>query len=285
MSSQMIQAQENKKGSTLDFGLYLGGSNYWGDLTKDYQPLWNKTKIAGGLIARYNVGPYLTFRGTALYGRIEGADKYLDSDPARKRRNLSFKSDIVEFSIGAEWNIIGYENTRNTFGWSPYLFGSVAVFRFNPKAQFKYNAALHDAGLQSQDGDWIELQPLGTEGQETTTFNDKRRYALTQISIPLGIGSKWQLNDHWALGIDFGVRKTFTDYIDDVSTVYVDDAIVGGANGAMSVALKDRSMEVGQIKYENNESRGNAKNKDWYLLGGITLTYRILGGKQPCFNF
>jgi len=280
------QAVEKKKGSSLDFGLYLGGSNYWGDLTRDYQPLWSKTKLAGGLLCRYNVSPYITFKGSALYGQIQGSDKNYSYDLYRTRRNLSFKSDIVEFSAQIEWNILGYENTRTNYGWSPYLFGGVSVFRFNPKAQFNYISGLHDPSLQSQSGEWIELQPLGTEGQETTKFNDKRRYSLTQISIPLGIGSKWQLDDHWAIGVEFGVRKTFTDYLDDVSSIYVDDQIVGGASGPMAVALKDRSAELpNEIKFDNNDPRGNPKSKDWYLISGVTLTYRILGGRQPCFNF
>jgi len=281
-----------KKTTSLDFGLYLGGSNYMGEFTKGSMPLWNKTKVAGGLIARYNVGPYLTFKGTAVYGKIEGSDKNFASDPYRHRRNLSFKSDIVEFSIQAEWNILGYENTRTSYGWSPYLFAGVSVFRFNPKAQFNYVSGIHDPTLQSQNGDWIELQPLGTEGQETTKFNDKRRYSLTQVSIPLGVGAKWQLNDHWAFGIDFGMRKTFTDYLDDVSSIYVDNIIVGGASGPMAVALKDRSRELPEyssdptyLGFDNGDLRGNSKTKDWYMIGGLTLTYRIMGGRQPCFNF
>jgi hypothetical protein len=280
-----FMAFSQKKVSSLDFGPYLGGSNYMGEFTDGYMPLWNKTKFAGGLICRYNYGPYLTFKGTAIYGKIEGSDKNFASDAYRGRRNLSFKSDIVEFSVQGEWNIRGYEQTKASYGWSPYLFAGVSVFRFNPKAQFNYQSYMMDASLQAQDGDWIELQPLGTEGQETTKFNDKRRYSLTQLSVPLGVGAKWQLDDYWAFGFEFGVRKTFTDYLDDVSSIYVDNIIVGGASGPMAVALKDRSMEVGQTPFENGDVRGNAATKDWYVIGGLTLTYRIHGGRQPCFNF
>ncbi len=278
-------AFSQKKVSSLDFGPYLGGSNYMGEFTDGYMPLWNKTKFAGGLICRYNYGPYLTFKGTAIYGKIEGSDKNFASDPYRGRRNLSFKSDIVEFSVQGEWNILGYEQTKTSYGWSPYLFAGISVFRFNPKAQFKYQSYMMDPTLQAQDGDWIELQPLGTEGQETTKFNDKRRYSLTQLSVPVGVGAKWQLDDYWAFGFEFGMRKTFTDYLDDVSSIYVDNIIVGGASGPMAVALKDRSMEVGQAAFENGDSRGNSATKDWYVIGGLTLTYRIHGGRQPCFNF
>ena len=280
-----FMAFSQKKVSSLDFGPYLGGSNYMGEFTDGYMPLWNKTKFAGGLICRYNYGPYLTFKGTAIYGKIEGSDKNFASDAYRGRRNLSFKSDIVEFSVQGEWNIRGYELTKESYGWSPYLFAGVSVFRFNPKAQFNYQSYMMDASLQAQDGDWIELQPLGTEGQETTKFNDKRRYSLTQLSVPVGLGAKWQLDDYWAFGFEFGVRKTFTDYLDDVSSIYVDNIIVGGASGPMAVALKDRSMEVGQTPFENGDVRGNAATKDWYVIGGLTLTYRIHGGRQPCFNF
>jgi hypothetical protein len=280
-----FMAFSQKKVSSLDFGPYLGGSNYMGEFTDGYMPLWNKTKFAGGLICRYNYGPYLTFKGTAIYGKIEGSDKNFSSDPYRSRRNLSFKSDIVEFSVQGEWNIRGYEQTKTSYGWSPYLFAGVSVFRFNPKAQFHYQSYMMDPTLQAQDGDWIELQPLGTEGQETTKFNDKRRYSLTQLSIPVGVGAKWQLDDYWAFGFEFGIRKTFTDYLDDVSSIYVDNIIVGGASGPMAVALKDRSMEVGQTPFENGDARGNSATKDWYVIGGLTLTYRIHGGRQPCFNF
>lgn len=280
-----FMAFSQKKVSSLDFGPYLGGSNYMGEFTDGYMPLWNKTKFAGGLICRYNYGPYLTFKGTAIYGKIEGSDKNFASDAYRGRRNLSFKSDIVEFSVQGEWNIRGYEQTKASYGWSPYLFAGVSVFRFNPKAQFNYQSYMMDASLQAQDGDWIELQPLGTEGQETTKFNDKRRYSLTQLSVPVGLGAKWQLDDYWAFGFEFGVRKTFTDYLDDVSSIYVDNIIVGGASGPMAVALKDRSMEVGQTPFENGDVRGNSATKDWYVIGGLTLTYRIHGGRQPCFNF
>ena len=86
-----FMAFSQKKVSSLDFGPYLGRSNYMGEFTDGYMPLWNKTKFAGGLICRYNYGPYLTFKGTAIYGKIEGSDKNFASDAYRGRRNLSFK--------------------------------------------------------------------------------------------------------------------------------------------------------------------------------------------------
>jgi hypothetical protein len=99
------------------------------------------------------------------------------------------------------------------------------------------------------------------------------------------VGYKIQLSDQWTIGAEFGVRKTFTDYIDDVSTKYWDNQIVGGAGGYMAVALKDRAPELGLEPFLENTPRGNDKTKDWYMFGGIQVTYRIIGGKVNCFNF
>jgi hypothetical protein len=143
---------------------------------------------------------------------------------------------------------------------------------------------VHPAILKQFDGQWIELQPLGTEGQETTKYNDRKRYPLTQLCIPLGVGYKQQFDDVWAWGIETGVRVTFTDYLDDVSKDYVDDQIVGGNNGFLAAALKDRSAEKGFKKFDNGEPRGKQGN-DFYFFLNLTLTRKITGGKQVCFQF
>lgn len=271
------------KGKPIEFGVMLGAANYMGDLSKSVA--LNETHPMGGLICRFNVSDFLTLRGTAVFGQVSGSDANYGSDAFRHRRNLSFRSNIVEFSGTFEWNILGFEETQRGTPGSPYLFAGLGIFKFNPKALFKYNSAIHDASLANFDNQWVELQPLGTEGQETTKFNDRKRYSLTQISIPFGFGYKKQFNDLWAIGLEMGVRKTFTDYLDDVSTTYVDDQIVGGNNGFLAAAMKDRAPEVGQAKFDQGELRGNSANKDWYMFFGITLTRKIVGGKQVCFQF
>lgn len=288
----MAQSPKVRRGKPLHVGLMLGASNYQGDLTTSVA--WNETKPAGGLICRYDLNYMFTLRGSALFGTISGSDKNYDDDPGRARRNLSFRSNVVEFSGQLEWNLFGYESDPNTRARSPYLFAGVGVYKFNPKAYFEYDPAIFSQGpnpidpngeLAKYDGKWVELQPLGTEGQETTKYNDKRRYGLTQVSIPIGFGFKTQLNEDWALGIEAGVRKTFTDYLDDVSSIYVDDQIVGGAYGYLAVAMKDRAREVGQESFANDNPRGNSNNKDWYMFLGFTLTRPIVGGKTTCFQF
>ena len=283
-----LQAQNprsSKKTNALDFGIYLGGSNYLGELTANALPVWSETNLAGGAMVRYNIGSTFSLRAAAMYMRVSGDDKNFEDDPFRSRRNLSFRSNIFEFSGGFEWNILGWQETRKSFASSPYLFASIAVFRFNPEAYFEYMPGIHDPSLEPQDGKWIELQPLSTEAQETTQNNNEKRYPLTQVSIPLGLGYKFQVSDHWTFGFEVGVRKTFTDYLDDISTKYWDDQIVLGSGGPMALALKDRSREVGAEPFQEFDLRGNDRTKDWYMFAGINITYRILGGKDPCPSF
>ncbi|MFB1004335.1 MAG: DUF6089 family protein, partial [Bacteroidia bacterium] len=135
-----------------------------------------------------------------------------------------------------------------------------------------------------RDGEWIELQPLATEGQETTEFNDRKRYALTQIAIPLGGGLKFKLNHMWTLGVEYGVRFTFTDYIDDVSTTYVDPVRLNGQYGGMSSALSVRSPEFIPASLEGSP-RGDPNNNDIYGLLGISITYRLYGNRPNCPSF
>jgi hypothetical protein len=286
-----LQAQQKKKSSTLEFGLFLGASNYMGELTKGVVPPLNRTGPALGILTRFEINPYWSFKASAIYGRISGSDEDFDSEEFRKRRNLSFRSGIFDISTHLEWNFLGYQSTRSTNAWSPYLFGGLAVFKYNPKAQFNYVAGLHDPNLESQDGDWVELQPLGTEGQETKQFNDRKYYSLTQVAIPFGFGIKAQLSQNWAIGFEMGFRKTFTDYLDDVSKDYVGLQTVRSTHGTLANAFRDRAEEIGLPAFDDGdvngagEARGNDKSKDWYALSGVTITYRINGIKETCFQF
>ena len=312
VATASAQAKKKFKGKPIEAGFTLGGSNYFGDLSKTVAI--GETHLMGGLICRFQYNDFLTLRGNAVYGAISGDDKNFKDDIAfthtdaadapieitRGQRNLNFRSDILEFSAIGEWNLLGYEESTRTRPYTPFLFAGIGVYKFNPKTQFFYmdgvrdatGALIHNAQLQQFDGQWIELQTLSTEGQETTKFNDRKRYNLTQVSIPLGVGFKQQVDDYWAYGIEFGVRKTFTDYLDDVSIDYLDDQIVGGANGYLAAAMKDRSSELTNpntgLPYERfymGNPRGSMKGSDYYMFLNFTLTRKIMGGKTVCFQF
>ncbi len=312
VASLNAQAKKKFKGKPIEAGLTFGGSNYMGDLAQGIA--LNETHLMGGLICRFHYNDFLTLRGNAVFGQISGDDQnfkdvvaFTHKDAAdnpvnitRGQRNLNFRSNIVEFSAIGEWNLLGFEESTRTRPYTPFLFAGIGVFKFNPMSQFNYidglrdatGALVHNPQLQQYDGQWVELQTLSTEGQKTTKFNDSKRYNLTQVSMRLGVGFKQQVDDYWAYGIEFGMRKTFTDYLDDVSMDYVDDQIVGGANGYLAAAMKDRSAEqinpntgLPYEKFYMGNPRGSMKGSDYYMFLNFTITRKIMGGKSVCFQF
>ena len=287
------QAQQKRlfKGKPLEVGIMLGASHYIGDLTKGID--FKETRPAGGIICRFNLTDWVTLRGSAWFGKISGDDKNYDDDKFRRERNLNFKSNIFEFSGTFEWNILGFEETTQARPWSPYLFAGLGVYKYNPKTQFKYLPGVttpsgnlaHPAELAQYDGQWFELQTLSTEGQESTVFNDRKRYALTQLSMPIGFGIKKQVGEKWTLGIESGIRLTYNDYIDDVSKTYAGDQIVGSNNKIQAAVLADRGIELGLEYKDPKVQRGTSTFPDLYMFTGITLTRKLGGGKTTCFNF
>jgi len=282
-----VNAQGPVRQSTLDFGIMVGGSNYNGDLVTSAFEM-RGTHFNAGLITRWNPVQRLSFRLSANYGGISGDDRWYTSDDERTARNIHFKSELWDFTAAVEVNLRTF-GFKQTTGVIPYLMGGVSVFKFNPRAQFTYDASSWAAtgGLQNyanlidRDGDWVELQPLGTEGQETTENNELKRYALTQLAIPVGFGFKWRMNEHWELGVEYCTRFTFTDYLDDVSGVYMEPVFIESQYGSMAAALGDPST-TGQ---EAGSNRGDGKDKnDMYSIFGLTLTYKIVRS-QSCPTF
>jgi len=276
--------------SSLEFGLIGGFSHYSGDLTRTHFEA-RGFKPSVGLITRYTPGQLVTFRISAQYGQVEGRDDWYEDPADPNRRNLSFKSDLWDFTAAAEFNF-NQLDFRDKSGVIPYAFIGVSVFKFNPKAQFIYDPTSPVAQylgqptysqLADRDEEWIELQPLATEGQETTEFNEKKRYSLTQVAIPIGGGLKFKLNHKWTLGLEYGLRITFTDYMDDVSSTYVDPVRLSSQYGPMSAAMADRGPGP-ELKVED-AIRGNPDKNDAYGIFGVTLTYRLYGNRPKCPTF
>lgn len=181
---------------STEIGYNIGFSNYLGDLqTADYT---NKFPgFATGFFVKRNFNPYMAIRGMLNYGRIHGNDGQAFTQ-GQVSRNLNFRSFILEWGGVLEINLFPFDrNTekqgRRYFNSTPYFFGGLNVFHFNPKAYY--------------NNQWIALQPLCTEGQNTT-FNAQGQYSLTQIAIPFGGGYKFQLNKRFTVGFEIGFRKT-----------------------------------------------------------------------------
>jgi hypothetical protein len=246
-------------------GGFLGASNYSGDLVQQRIDL-KYTRYSLGLFVKRDVNRYLTLRAGLSYGRIAGADS-TNTDTLLLRRNLSFRSPILEAQLGAEFNFLDLDEKRIT----PYVFGSVALFSFYPTTK--------DAA-----GNTVKLRSLSTEGQGMAEYPTRKQYNLRQISIPFGAGVKLLLTDNWIAGFEVGFRKTFTDYLDDVSLTYVDRNTLLRSRGPKAVEFAYRGDEVngGHVTPgtypADGTIRGSDRYKDWYIFTGFTLSYRFGGG-------
>lgn len=259
----------------IEFGLFLGGSNYYGDLSNDFV-MFDQTHPSVAVIGRYNLSEKWAAKGFVGYGRISGDDKQ-GSTPFKKARNLSFYTDIVEISAQLEYNLIKnsfrYTKTRSVV---PYLFAGFGVFNFNPKTELR--------------GSTVELMPLGTEGQGTTAYNDRQKYSLTQFCIPFGIGFKKRLGNKISIGLEIGARYTYTNYLDDIGGVYADPRVIERSHGGQAALLSDRSWEVsadGRNIFADGMKRSvkQFKINDLYIMGGFTITYIFPNTGMRCPKF
>ncbi len=245
----------------LEGGIFVGGSNYAGDLVEsNLQYEASETNLAGGLLIRYNINDWVGVRGAFTYGQISGSDANAEAE-YRLERNLSFRSNIYEFSVIPEFNILGF-NPYDRY-YSPYVFVGLGIYNFNPEAEL--------------DGQWYDLQPLSTEGQGME--GRPSQYNLTQLSIPMGIGFKYAVTEYWTIGLELTARYTFTDYLDDVSTNYVDRNELIAFRDETAANLANRTGEYLGTEPVNNpgEPRGGS-NRDWYSWSGITVTYNFMDG-------
>jgi hypothetical protein len=280
-----VSAQRNKR-YKREACLGIGAANFLGDLgganqigTNGFKDLeFSLTKPAISLSARYRKGRYWGYKGSFSWGTISGFD-YLTTEKYRHNRNLHFKSNIFEFSAITEFyftkerpgHIYKYKKLK---GWrhidvQTYVFAGIGGFWYNPKGSY--------------NGTWIALQPLGTEGQGIKPGTKK--YNRLSVCIPLGIGFKYALDRRWSIGLEMGLRKTFTDYIDDVSTVYYDPVEIGLNNGSMGTAAAFFSNPTqGEVNAANNggvdptavgQQRGDATDNDSYMFVHVTVNYKI----------
>ncbi len=252
-----------KNKQSADLGIFLGGSYYIGDLNQTKQFLF--TKPAAGVLFRYNQNPRLAYRIAILFGSVEGHDSY-SQNPYQKQRNLSFKSTINEVSAALEFNFNNYRIGIEKEKFSPYIFFGIGVFAFNPKGQLA-------------NGNWVDLQPLRTEGEGMEGGSKKKPYNLIQVCLPFGLGFKTNIARKLGLGVEWGMRKTFTDYLDDVSGKYYAPYKL---NGLTAAYLSDPSKGTDPNYSNVGSARGNPTNKDWYSFVGIILSFKLGSSKEKC---
>lgn len=231
----------------LAIGFNLNAMNYLGDIVPESSTASadiSFTRPGAGIFAYYRIHPNMFMRTAFNWGRIQG-DDFVSADPTgelsryRYVRNNHFRNDIKELSLTFNWDFLGNHGTfLNRVRFTPYLFGGVAGFHHNPKAKAppfdKFGNPLPEAG------EWVALRPLGTEGQNSPAYNVKQ-YSNFQIAFPAGIGIRALLNKRMDLEFEIGYRFLLTDYLDDVSGLYVDLGSFG--TNELAKAMSDRTME------------------------------------------
>ncbi len=242
-------------------GVFTGISNYQGDLTNK---VYGSTmmKPAAGLGLEYEFSDRFSLRSGLTYGKLAGDDKKNNVD--LRPRNLNFTTNLYEFSLLGEYRVLNISD----IGWTPYFFTGMAFYNFDPYTK--------DAA-----GNKVFLQPLSTEGQGLPQYPERKPYATTQFAIPLGAGFKYAINDDVRVAFEMGLRKLFTDYIDDVSSFYADEADLLAARGPKAVEMAYRGDELpgGNPAYpQKGDIRGGAKQNDWYYFTGVRVTFRLGGG-------
>jgi Domain of unknown function (DUF6089) len=250
-------AQAQMKG--WETGVWVGVSNYFGDLNTEYR--LNQLQLSGALGARYNFNDRLCLRFAANYGQLRATDT--DSKNIfEQRRNLSFRSLIFDGAMQVEFNFLPYVHGHRELFYTPYMFLGPGVFYFNPQAEL--------------DGVRYDLVDFGTEGQ----FRGEE-YSTFQPMISYGLGFKFDLSYRWSVNIELSGRRIFTDYIDDVSNTYADVRDLRAARGDIAVRLADRSIEpkIG----EGGRQRGNGLRNDMYAMAHIGVLYYFGQIRCPAF--
>ena len=247
----------------LSLDLYGGLMNYMGDLQNNYYT-FKQSHLAGGLGLSYSLTDHIAVRSVFTVGKVSADDRF----SKYKGRNLNFTTQLTEFQLGIQYYIFPLAKGK----LSPYVFASADVFHFNPYT--------HDtAGVK------YYLEPLSTEGQGF--IDGKRRYKLTQFAIPIGGGIKYSLNESVNVGVAFGLRKLFTDYLDDISSVYVDKDLLQKNRGSKAVELAYRGGEVNPNHFYPiaGEVRGSP-NRDWFYFTSVTISFRFPkdGGRRNGFS-
>ncbi|MBX3164495.1 MAG: hypothetical protein KF900_08440 [Bacteroidetes bacterium] len=230
-----------------ELGFLGGGSYYLGDLNP--RKHFFMSSPACGIFFRYATNYRYAFRFGFNYGNIGGNDAR-SKEADQIERNLNFKSRLYELNTTAEFNFVEYRIGHDRHRFTMFVFAGVSGFYFNPKA---------DIGKGYE-----EVRPMQTEG---------KHYPKFQVSIPFGLGLKWNAGKKCGIGIEWGPRRTFTDFLDDVSGVYPNFTDPDVKN------YTNQSLNGGG---EPGNMRGNPSTKDWYFYYGITLNIKLKDPNDEC---
>lgn len=250
-----LAAQEGDRSAYI--GVLGGISSYQGDLQPNSFSFAQSGKWVS-LWLRKPVTAHFSLKAGVGYGNVKAADA--NNRDYLKVRNLSFQSAVKEAFLELEFSFFNSDNNRI----QPFAHGGVAVFHFNP---YTYDAS----------GQKFYLQPLGTEGQGLASKPDTKLYKLYQPALTFGGGIRYAASRNVTLAINASQRKTFTDYLDDVSDDYADETELLQLRGPKAVELAYRGDELGNgSAYPKvGEQRGTPTEMDWYYFVGLSAEIKL----------
>lgn len=263
-----ISGAQNSIVQEGEFGVGLGAAHYFGDLNT--RAKFNRPKMAATVFFRKNFSNYISGRIAASFARVGYSDIYNSDNEYMYRRNLSFNSNVWELALQGDFNFFRFMPGEPGFHFTPYITLGVGAFSYDPFAYL--------------DNEKVLLRPLGTEGQGSALYPDRKQYSSMGVSIPFGAGIKYSINERFNIAFEVLHRYTNTDYLDDVSKTYVDPSVFpGNADGSSSPAfrLHDRSGEMGEPIGIPGRQRGNSRQKDQFITAMIHLTFNLQSYKCP----
>ena len=251
-----------------EFGVGLGASHYFGDLNTRARV--NRPKLAASVFFRKNFSNYIALRVGASFAQLGYSDIYNSHNAYMYSRNLSFNTKVWELALQGDFNFFRFMPGEPEYSFTPYITFGAGVFSYDPYAYLR--------------GQKVFLRPLGTEGQGSALYPDRKQYSSMAISIPFGAGIKYSLNERTNIAFEVLHRFTNTDYLDDVSKTYVDPSVFPtNPDGSPSDAqlLSDRSYELGEPIGIPGRQRGNSKQKDQFVTAMFIISFNLQSYRCP----
>jgi hypothetical protein len=248
--------------SRSEIGLQAGATFYIGEVHRTNP--FKSPKLSLSLMYKYALSYRLHIRANASYIHVAGNDAE-SSNIDQVNRNLNFRNQIGEAALGIEINFLKYSCRDMKYPFTPYMFVQLGLSYIQP---------------QSKNGDdWINLRELGTEGQGGDLGG--KYYSPVQLVIPVGLGFKFNVAKRLAFAFEIGIRKTFTDYIDDIHGYYANNELLEAQNGSLAAYYADPSLvKYGLDGTNNGYSRGNPHTKDWYGNYMFSLVFQLSKGSS-----
>ena len=253
----------------LSTKLYFGAMYYQGDLAPSPIDLsFGPGNMSWGASVGTDLTDWMSINGRFMVGRLTGDDAFA-RDIGREARNLSFASPLYEYGIYSDFRINKIWKSLDKYKLRLYYTLGMSVTKFDPQVYF--------------NGAWVRLQPLGTEGQ-TLPGSTKKPYSLSTISRPMGLIIEFDFSKRVCFGMEVTPRKTYTDYLDDVSTTYPNYTDMVSTGNEIGAILSNRRGEFAGTGPEMNAggtARGNPKNNDWYTHFGVYFKIKFGKLKLP----